>query len=283
MFSVTTAVREEKWDRSGVVKAPTKELRTEAVQNKGGRWRAEAVLKQQERAALAASADEVLGSPIFSPRGSPTLSAGSHAALAKKRKAPEPTAAGGIGSAATNAAKKKPAVEAVVEAQDFAPDLTAEQIKVAARARAGENLFITGPAGTGKSFVLRHVIGELRQIYADNASGGPKQQRVGAEPPANMLRLIEASYWPAGIPIFYSQFDRDEHARTAGHRCMVAYQKAPALSDAGKPKFCYLSFPSAAAFQEVYFELLRRVYSEETAANQSSKPPCASTSSCICL
>lgn len=48
-------------------------------------------------------------------------------------------------------------------------DLSDEQQKAAKRALSGANLFITGSAGTGKSYLLSYVIQELQERYGEDA------------------------------------------------------------------------------------------------------------------
>ncbi|CAL1172970.1 unnamed protein product [Cladocopium goreaui] len=48
--------------------------------------------------------------------------------------------------------------------------LTAEQQDAARRALRGENLFLTGAAGTGKSFLLRYLIQELEQRFPEQVA-----------------------------------------------------------------------------------------------------------------
>lgn len=50
------------------------------------------------------------------------------------------------------------------------PPLSAEQDRVVELVRLGFNVFFTGDAGTGKTFVLRRVLDELRQRYDDDYS-----------------------------------------------------------------------------------------------------------------
>jgi hypothetical protein len=50
-----------------------------------------------------------------------------------------------------------------------ADSLTAEQRSAADRAIRGENVFFSGAAGTGKSFLLRYVIQELRRRHGDDS------------------------------------------------------------------------------------------------------------------
>lgn len=49
--------------------------------------------------------------------------------------------------------------------------LSAEQQRVLRRVVAGGNTFITGSAGTGKSFLLREIIEELKKKHGDKAIG----------------------------------------------------------------------------------------------------------------
>ncbi|CAJ1452228.1 unnamed protein product, partial [Effrenium voratum] len=55
-------------------------------------------------------------------------------------------------------------VEEVKETISF-QQLTPEQQTAATRALSGESLFLTGAAGTGKSFLLRYLIQELQELY----------------------------------------------------------------------------------------------------------------------
>lgn len=48
------------------------------------------------------------------------------------------------------------------------PQLSAEQHRVVELVRLGFNVFFTGDAGTGKTFVLRRVLEELRERFGDD-------------------------------------------------------------------------------------------------------------------
>ena len=50
-------------------------------------------------------------------------------------------------------------------------DLNGEQLAIAERVLTGRNAFITGSAGTGKSFLLRYIISELQKLH-----GGAKER-----------------------------------------------------------------------------------------------------------
>ena len=79
---------------------------------------------------------------------------------------------------------------------------------------------------------------------------------VGQSAPSNMRRLIDAQLLPRGTRVFQgkgAQLARDQHARAAGHRCVLAY----GLPNGGGN--CYLSFPDQLSFVKVYHKMLLRV------------------------
>jgi hypothetical protein len=67
---------------------------------------------------------------------------------------------GGVGGGQGAAKRAKTGRRAAP--REFAPTLSAEQSSVMQRALSGESLFITGAAGTGKSFLLRQIVAALR-------------------------------------------------------------------------------------------------------------------------
>lgn len=68
----------------------------------------------------------------------------------------------GGGRRSSQGATKRPKTERRAVAREFAHPLSAEQSSVMRRALSGESLFITGAAGTGKSFLLRQIVAALR-------------------------------------------------------------------------------------------------------------------------
>jgi len=74
---------------------------------------------------------------------------------------------------------------APVMARIEAEDLTEEQQAAAQRALAGESLFLTGAAGTGKSFLLRYLVQELQLMHpnavAITASTGIAAANIGGQ------------------------------------------------------------------------------------------------------
>ena len=49
-------------------------------------------------------------------------------------------------------------------------DLTSDQLAAAAVALEGKSVFLTGGAGTGKSFLLRYIISKLRKVHTEEGS-----------------------------------------------------------------------------------------------------------------
>ena len=61
-------------------------------------------------------------------------------------------------------------------------DLTFEQQEAAERAMSGQNLFITGSAGTGKSFLMRYIVQEMRRKYEGKSKNGESGEVVVTAP-----------------------------------------------------------------------------------------------------
>lgn len=61
------------------------------------------------------------------------------------------------------------------------PDLSPQQQDVLRRVLDGENLFITGPAGSGKSVLLRAIVRAFRQ--REEASGEALPELPASAPP----------------------------------------------------------------------------------------------------
>jgi ATP-dependent DNA helicase PIF1 len=83
--------------------------------------------------------------------------------------------------------------------------LNAKQFEALELAKSGGNVFLTGPAGTGKSVVIRQIIGYLKQTYKDEewvAVGptGPTAIAIGGQ--------TLHSFAGCGVPVLVKDFDK---------------------------------------------------------------------------
>ncbi len=115
---------------------------------------------------------------MFYPSSRP-VSRGSVAAPAAAP--PSPAASATVESAAKRRRKQVSFDEGWREEQDAATSLLNEEQKEALRAvTSGDNVFITGCAGTGKSFLLAAVVAALpRQTTAVTATTGCAALQIG--------------------------------------------------------------------------------------------------------
>ncbi|GFR48015.1 hypothetical protein Agub_g9844, partial [Astrephomene gubernaculifera] len=105
------------------------------------------------------------------------------------------------------------------------PELTPEQERVLQLVRNGDNIFFTGNAGTGKTFVLTRVIDELRQRYEEEfgrrvavcASTGIAATHIGGTTLHSALGC--------GVPTEYRDFDKmmtqETRERIRGYEVLI--------------------------------------------------------------
>ncbi|KAG2430606.1 hypothetical protein HXX76_010124 [Chlamydomonas incerta] len=155
---------------------------------------------------------------VFGPSGSV---AGSYAA-AGGRAGGAAGAAGGYGGGGGGAAR---GIAVIDEGEVASPQLTPEQERVLALVRAGENIFFTGNAGTGKTFVLTRVIDELRERYADMfgskvavcASTGIAATHIGG----TTLHSALGCGVPSEYPEFNIMMKKDTQTRIRGYEVLI--------------------------------------------------------------
>ncbi|PNW76003.1 hypothetical protein CHLRE_12g551550v5 [Chlamydomonas reinhardtii] len=146
---------------------------------------------------------------VFGPSGS---IAGSYAA-----------GAGGGGAGGAGGAARGIAV--VDEGEVASPQLTREQERVLALVRAGENIFFTGNAGTGKTFVLTRVVDELRERYSEDfgskvavcASTGIAATHIGG----TTLHSALGCGVPSEYPEFNIMMKKDTRQRIRGYEVLI--------------------------------------------------------------
>ena len=132
-------------------------------------------------------------------------------------------AAGGAGAA--------PAAPAALEANG----LTSEQNAVRQLAQAGRSLFFTGSAGTGKSYLLRLVISDLKEQHGEasvavTAPTGVAACNVGGST-LNSFAGIGLGTEPADK--LYATVNRNERARARWRDCKVLVVDEVSMLDGG--------------------------------------------------
>ena len=92
------------------------------------------------------------------------------------------------------------------------PELSAEQRRVLRLVEAGRNVFFTGSAGTGKSFLLERVVAMLRAKHGSDRVAVAAPSGVAA---ANIGGQTLCSALGIGAPQLHRQFDRMLEAKNA--------------------------------------------------------------------
>ena len=103
--------------------------------------------------------------------------------------------------------------------------LTAEQTSVARRVMAGENVFLTGPAGTGKSYLFKYLIQELKKIYDDKISRIAVTAPTGRSPPSSHFATRTLSL----SPVSHRLYPLDLHPCPAYRPLAATYLMPPCL------------------------------------------------------
>ncbi|KAG2446559.1 hypothetical protein HYH02_008546 [Chlamydomonas schloesseri] len=116
-------------------------------------------------------------------------------------------------------------IAVVDEGEVASPQLTPEQERVLTLVRAGENIFFTGNAGTGKTFVLTRVVDDLRERYGVDfgakvavcASTGIAATHIGG----TTLHSALGCGVPSEYPEFNIMMKKETRARIRGYEVLI--------------------------------------------------------------
>eukprot|EP01063_Lacrimia_lanifica_P036848 TRINITY_DN7414_c0_g3_i1.p1 TRINITY_DN7414_c0_g3~~TRINITY_DN7414_c0_g3_i1.p1 ORF type:complete len:1094 (+),score=137.16 TRINITY_DN7414_c0_g3_i1:124-3405(+) len=124
---------------------------------------------------------------------------------------PAPAPEGDGGDAAAVMPLTQPSTSSQGAASLPSEELNADQLAAVAAVRRGENVFITGPAGTGKSRVLKAIIAHLRAAHK-------REEWIVTAPTGTAAVALEGqtlhSFAGVGVPKHRKDFGRAWHAES---------------------------------------------------------------------